>query len=56
MTNIKMNVTKLNEILFWMNEYYLVLRKFRHLVQGNETSQMNFQAQFKLFVIRFYSV
>ena len=55
MTNIKMNVTKLNEILFWMNEYYLVLR-FRHLVQGNETSQMNFQAQFKLFVILFYSV
>ena len=31
MTNIKMNVTFLNEILFWMNEFYLVLRKFRNL-------------------------
>ena len=48
MTNIKMNVTLLNEILFWMNEYYLVLRKFRHLFLGNETFQMNYQALVKI--------
>ena len=40
MTNIKMNVTILNEILFWMNEFYLVLRKFRHLFLGNRAMKL----------------